>query len=72
MEQKKQATFYANQQMEYFPNDWDQELRDRVWFMIRESFQLGEDLGMKLGLKAGQHIAYQSVLNKLLNNLQQK
>lgn len=62
---------YVNEESKYFPEEWDDETRKLVRFMIQEAFQAGQNLGYDLGVGTGKGVSI-SLLNDAIEYLQGK
>lgn len=53
------ASKYAESEMEHFPQNWDEQTRQLVRFMIFEAYNSGHTTGYNLGEGTGRGIACQ-------------
>lgn len=65
------AKNYADSEMVYFPEHWDDQTKKLVRFMIVEAFQTGYNTGYDLGKGTGSGVAV-GMLYDVIERLQKK
>lgn len=59
---------YAEAEMKYFPQHWDEQTKNQVQFMITEAFNSGHSNGYDLGNRIGKGIAV-TLLHDMIEKL---